>query len=66
MAWRAWTGPSDKDRLRPVVAQLEVAWPQVLVNDTLVALRAGEDFKVWALDKPGELWYNMRSYKTNA
>jgi len=58
--------PSDEDRLRPVVAQLEVAWPQVLVNDTLVALRAGEDFKVWALDKPGELWYNMRSYKTNA
>jgi N-acetylglucosamine kinase-like BadF-type ATPase len=33
--------PSDEERLRSVVAQLGVAGPQVLVNDTLVALRAG-------------------------
>jgi len=33
--------PSDEDRLRPVVARLKVGGPQVLVNDTFVALRAG-------------------------
>ena len=33
--------PSDEERLRPLVAQLGVAGPQILVNDSLVALRAG-------------------------
>lgn len=33
--------PSDEERLRSVVAQLGVAGPQVVVNDSLVALRAG-------------------------
>lgn len=33
--------PSDETRLRPVVARLGVGGPQVLVNDTFVALRAG-------------------------
>jgi len=33
--------PSDEERLRPLVAQLAVAGPQVVVNDSLVALRAG-------------------------
>lgn len=33
--------PSDEGRLRPVVAQLGLSGPQVLVNDTFVALRAG-------------------------
>lgn len=33
--------PSDEDRLRPVVARLEVGGPQILVNDSFVALRAG-------------------------
>ncbi len=33
--------PSDEERLRPVVAQLGLGGPQVLVNDTFIALRAG-------------------------
>lgn len=33
--------PSDEERLRPVVEQLGLAGPKVLVNDTFVALRAG-------------------------
>ena len=33
--------PSDEERLRPLVAQLGVAGPQILVNDSLVALRVG-------------------------
>lgn len=33
--------PSDEGRLRPVVAQLGLSGPQILVNDTFVALRAG-------------------------
>ncbi len=33
--------PSDEERLRPVAAQLGLGGPQVLVNDTFIALRAG-------------------------
>ncbi|MCS7282150.1 MAG: BadF/BadG/BcrA/BcrD ATPase family protein [Anaerolineae bacterium] len=33
--------PSDEERLRPVVEQLGLSGPKVLVNDTFVALRAG-------------------------
>lgn len=33
--------PSDETRLRPLVAQLGLSGPSVLVNDTFVALRAG-------------------------
>lgn len=33
--------PSDEERLRPLVAQLGLGGPQVLVNDTFIALRAG-------------------------
>lgn len=37
---------SDEPRLRPVVERLGVPGPQVLVNDGLVALRAGSDANV--------------------
>jgi N-acetylglucosamine kinase-like BadF-type ATPase len=33
--------PSDEERLRPVIERLGVGGPQVLVNDSFVALRAG-------------------------
>jgi N-acetylglucosamine kinase-like BadF-type ATPase len=35
--------PSDEPRLRPVLQQLELPGPCVLVNDAYVALRAGSD-----------------------
>jgi N-acetylglucosamine kinase-like BadF-type ATPase len=35
--------PSDAPRLQPVLQQLEVPGPRVLVNDAYVALRAGSD-----------------------
>jgi N-acetylglucosamine kinase-like BadF-type ATPase len=38
--------PSDEERLRPVIERLGVGGPQVLVNDSFVALRAGAPWGV--------------------
>ena len=45
--------PSDREKLERVVARLEVAGPQVLVNDAFVALRAGAAWGVVIISGTG-------------